>query len=174
MWSEEILEQFILLASQKLKGDWVICGASVLPLLGIDSRTTWDIDFYGLNNPSQKEFHNLMEIAEGLGIPAECINSSAGYYLTKIPKYKNHLVSLQEVGECRIYRPDLFLFTQMKLKRFSEVDMQDCFEMYKFTKQNLLDIPLKKLKIELTNALTNSIQPEKAKRIVQFMQILNT
>ena len=81
MWSEELLEQFVILASQELSGDWVLCGASVLPLLGINTRTTWDIDLYGMNDQSQSEIMKLMDLVGSLGVPAECINVSGGVHM---------------------------------------------------------------------------------------------
>ena len=171
MWSEELLEQFVILASQELSGDWVLCGASVLPLLGINTRTTWDIDLYGMNDQSQSEIMKLMDLVGSLGVPAECINVSGGYYLSKIPNFSEHLVLLQE-SQAKIYRPDFYLFSQLKLKRFSEVDLLDCQELFK--KEAATNPQLINLTRELlVNELSKISHPEKAKRVVQFMQYLN-
>ena len=171
MWSEELLDQFVVLASGELAGDWVLCGASVLPLLGIKTRTTWDIDLFGLNNQSQKDILQLMDLIGSLGVPAECINVSGGYYLNKIKGFEKHLVLLQE-GRANIYRPDFYLFSKLKLQRFSEVDLLDCQELYK-KEANTNPLLVSMTKDLLVDELSKISHPEKAKRVVQFMQFLN-
>ncbi|MFK8137981.1 MAG: hypothetical protein AB8E15_06455 [Bdellovibrionales bacterium] len=174
MWSEEILEQFVLLASQRLRGDWVVCGASILPLLGINARTTWDIDFFGLDNPSQNESHKLMEIAESLGVPPECISSSAGFYLKKEKNFRAHLIEMNKNKDTTIFRPDLFLFTQLKLKRLTEVDLQDCIDLAIFEKNKKTNFRKTKILSGLTAELSKTSHPERAKRIVQLMNFFKT
>lgn len=170
MWSEELLEQFVLLASEELKGDWVLCGASVLPLIGINTRTTWDIDMFGLDNPKQTENFKLMNIAESLGIPAECINLSGGYYLSKLPNFRKNLVLLNE-GKSKIFRPNFYLFSCLKLQRFTEVDLLDCQDFYKHEKKTNPNVN-ESMKNYLISELSKIENPDKAKRVVQFMQSL--
>lgn len=170
MWSEELLEQFVLLASEELRGNWVLCGASVLPLIGVKTRTTWDIDLFGLNNPTQNESFKLMSIAESLGIPVECVNLSGGYYLTKLPEYKKHLVLLQE-GRSKIFRPDFFLFSCLKTQRFTEVDLLDCQDFFDFEKDknpNIKNI----MQSFIIKELPKTKQAQKAKRLVEFLNYL--
>lgn len=171
MWSEELLEQFVLLASEELRGDWVLCGASVLPLIGVKTRTTWDIDLLGLDNPTQEQNFKLMEIAESLGIPAECINLSGGYYLNKVPNFKKHLVLLQK-GKSTIYRPDFYLFSCLKTQRFTEVDLLDCQDFYDFEKESNPKARELMQKF-IIKELPNIKQPNKAKRIVEFLNYLS-
>lgn len=170
MWNEELLEQFILLLSEELRSDWVLCGASVLPLLGIKTRTTWDIDIFGIDNPSQAESFHVMELAESLGIPAECINLSGGYYLSQIPNYESNLVLMQE-AKAKIFRPNFYLFTCLKLQRFSEVDYLDCNDLFEKEAKNNSSMR-KKVHAHLLKEMTKVTEPEKAKRMVQLMQTM--
>ena len=167
MWSEELLEQFLLIASEELNKDWVLCGASILPLLGVKTRTTWDIDLFGLGTPSQEESFRMMEIVENLGIPAECVNLSGGYYLSKIKDYRKHLIPLQSAKVC-IYRPDVYLFSRLKLQRFSEVDLLDCQDYFSFTADEDGELA-NKFKTHLIEELAKTNHPDRAKRIVQMM-----
>ncbi|MBF0443814.1 MAG: hypothetical protein HQK54_18040, partial [Oligoflexales bacterium] len=73
--TEELIHSFLKLAGERLEGDWVILGGSVLPLLGINYRVTIDIDIGScLPDVSQKQILILMEIAEKLGLPVESVN----------------------------------------------------------------------------------------------------
>ena len=47
----KILKKFLKIAGIELSGEWVLMGGTVLPLLGVDYRTTVDIDFVSVYNP---------------------------------------------------------------------------------------------------------------------------
>ncbi|MBI4924538.1 MAG: hypothetical protein HY843_01325 [Bdellovibrio sp.] len=133
--NKQALLEFLKLASNKLNGDWIVLGGSVLPLMGIESRVTTDIDVVKINNSTQAETLELMELTEKLGFPIETINQASAYFLFKIADFKKHLVLLQRGTNASFYRPDLYLFLQLKLPRLSESDFHDCVEMIKISKE---------------------------------------
>lgn len=125
------LRDFINLAGEKLKGDWVILGGTVLPLLGQEYRVTIDIDMASIDEETQKGTLALMEIAESLSLPVETINQAGAYFLKKQKFWKKNLVLLHEGKNAKIYRPNLNLYIELKIQRMSESDLQDCLEFLK-------------------------------------------
>jgi predicted nucleotidyltransferase len=127
MINAKLMEKFLEKASQKLTGEWVIIGGTVLPLTGIEHRITVDIDIVNLNfNSSNQDSIQLMEIADELKLPVESINQAGAYYLSKMGDINEHLILLIKTKSCKIYRPDVFLFLKLKLERLSSTDLEDC------------------------------------------------
>ena len=67
--SKELLDQFFELASEKLSGEWILLGGSVLPYLGRPIRATVDIDLATKSLRGGEQQLELMEIAESLSLP---------------------------------------------------------------------------------------------------------
>ena len=159
-------------AGDHLVGEWVVVGGTVLPLLGIDHRTTTDIDVAMLSPSAPNHTLALMGIAEELGLPIESINQAAAYFLYKIDSFQSHLIVLHRGKKSTFYRPDIHLFFQLKLSRFSESDLRDCIVYLEFTKrskepfapENLLKL-VKKEKKKTTHT-------EKANRLEVLIQNL--
>lgn len=128
MIDTKMMQKFIAKALTILEGEWVIIGGTVLPLLGIDSRITTDIDVVSVKskNPGQQTLL-LMEMAEKLGLPVEAINQAGAYFLSKIQHYEDHLILFKESNRCKIYRPDAYLFFRLKLARATSTDIEDCW-----------------------------------------------
>lgn len=124
--NKNVLNKFIEKASKKLAGKWVILGGNVIQALGIADRFTVDIDIAGPQKHTQSETIKLLEIAEDLGLPVETINESAAIFLYRIAGWEKHLVLLHEGEKSNFYRPDIYLFVLMKMKRLSESDLSDC------------------------------------------------
>ena len=121
------MKKFISIALQKLEGEWILIGGTVLPVLGIDLRVTVDIDMVSLDSKSSnRNSLQLMEIAESLGMPVETINQAGAYFLSKIDDVRDHLILLEESKKCKIYHPDSYLFLKLKIARLSESDLEDC------------------------------------------------
>lgn len=132
MIDSKILNKFLKEAKEKLSGDWVIIGGTVLPLLGIDYRVTIDIDFIKLDfNTNNNETIQLMDIAQKLGLPVESINQAGAYFLSKLDEVEDHLILIEKSKKCRIFRPDIYLFFKLKLERMTETDFEDCLEFIK-------------------------------------------
>lgn len=131
----KVLKKFIDAALEKLDGDWVILGGTLLPALGIDYRQTVDIDFSPVHASTNATSIKVMEIAERLGLPVETINASAEFFLKKTTNFKNRLVLLFESKRCRIFRPTLDLYLELKLRRASDSDLSDCRELIGYVKR---------------------------------------
>ncbi|MBN2498799.1 MAG: hypothetical protein JXR96_29680 [Deltaproteobacteria bacterium] len=131
----ELLTEFLKLAGERLEGDWVLLGGTVLPALGIGDRVTLDIDIAGPPGGGQEQLLAVMEIAEDLGLPAEAVNPAAAFFLQRIRGWQKHLVLLHRGAGARIHRPDATLFLLLKLRRLSEADLSDCLAMLRFARR---------------------------------------
>jgi len=130
--SKELLDQFFERASEKLCGEWILLGGSVLPFLERPIRATVDIDLATTSLKGGEQQLELMEIAESLSLPVEAVNTFAEFFLRKIPGFENNLVLMYSKGDFCVYRPNVNLFIQLKLSRLSESDLEDTLEFLKF------------------------------------------
>lgn len=124
--NQALLKKFVSLAGDKLTGQWVLLGGTLLPLLGLNQRVTMDIDMAGPMESVQADTIKLMDIAQSLGLPPEAINQAAAYFLFKIEDWHDHIVLLHKGKKATVYRPDATLFVQLKMGRLSEADLADC------------------------------------------------
>lgn len=127
---------------EKLKGKWLLIGGTVLPALGIDYRSTIDVDLIPLNSQSNEDIISLMELAEDLSLPVEAINSAGAFFIKKIGSYENDMVLLIKGSSAEIYRPNFYLFLQLKIARLSEQDFLDVLEMQKYCLSHAEDLKL--------------------------------
>ncbi len=133
--SKELLDQFFELASEKLSGEWILLGGSILPYLGRPIRATVDIDLATTSLRAGERQLELMEIAESLSLPAEAVNTTAEFFVRKIPGFENNLVHLYSKGDFRVSRPNVNLFIQLKISRLSESDLDDTLEFLQFARE---------------------------------------
>ncbi len=171
--NQNLLKKFIFLAGDRLTGDWIMVGGTVLPYLGANHRSTTDIDFVGFGKNEKTQQLELMQIAEDLGLPVETINSAADFFVHKHLKSKNQLVLLHEGKTAAIYRPNTELYFRLKLSRLSETDTEDCLVWLDFLKpkkielaivQKIIKIELKKSEMPQRIARLNQIQSKLANR----------
>ena len=66
----KVLKKLVNKALRSLKGDWVLIGGTVLPLVGIEYRVTVDIDMIAFEDQGNDSMLSLMEPAESLDLPA--------------------------------------------------------------------------------------------------------
>jgi hypothetical protein len=132
MIDSKLMQKFLDLAHARLKGEWVIIGGTLLPLVGIDHRVTVDIDIINLDlNKTVDQTLELMDLAQTLNLPVETINQAGAYYFSKIVDAKDHIVLLQESANCKIYRQDVYLYMKLKIDRLSESDLMDVIHFIK-------------------------------------------
>jgi hypothetical protein len=141
----ELVHRFVVLAADSLQGDWVVMGGAVLPLLGVESRVTWDIDVAGPPEAKMDQALVLMEIAERLGLPVEAINQAGAYFLRRVEGWRESLVKVHIGKSATILRPDATLFVLLKIDRLTESDLADCTEMLEAARQ--LGEPIRKDRI---------------------------
>jgi len=166
--------KFLKMAGDRLHGDWIVIGGTVLPLLGIHHRVTLDIDIVGPKESDQEAIFKLMEIAEQIGVPVEAINQAGAYFLHKIKKWESKLVPLYSGSSARIFRPNVTLFLLLKMARLTESDLSDCLEFLRFAKRQkeIPDFPL--LKSEMQKLLKKSPSLERKKRLVRLLETLES
>ena len=159
----KIVGEVLDLATLRLKDEWILLGGTVLPALGIDHRTTYDIDLVSKGNSTQEDALILMDIAESLGLPVETINQAGAHYLKKIKGYDNALILLRDTPTTKIYRPNLYLYTKLKLGRLSEGDLKDCIEYSKYCMTHKEPLPTRQIfdAIEEEARLTASKEKKK-------------
>jgi hypothetical protein len=166
-----LLQELLVKAGDHLSGRWVLIGGMVLPALGVEYRTTTDVDLVGMGEEEHKQILGLMEVAEFLHLPVETINQAGAYFLHKIPGYEKELILLHEGKNAKIYRPSLFLFWQLKLSRFSQSDCDDCIEFYRYSLRNN-EVVHKKELMKMVEAAEKGVGPHSLK-IKQFEKLKN-
>jgi hypothetical protein len=127
-----VLLSFVKIAGDRLEGNWVLMGGSLLPLLGVEHRVTLDIDIAGPLDAGNRQTLVLMEIAHELGLPVETINPAAAFFLREIEGWERELVPLHRGRSATIHRPNVTLFVLLKLARLTESDLGDCLEFMRF------------------------------------------
>lgn len=160
--NQGILKKFIKLAEKKLTGKWVIMGGAVLPLMGIEYRITNDIDIAGPKKSTQRDMLVLMEIAQTLGLPIEAINQAGAFFLHKIENWEKHLIVVSKKEKVTFYRPNATLFLLLKISRLTESDLQDCFNMLKFEKD---EIDKSRIQKEIKTVLKKNTDSDKTNRM---------
>jgi hypothetical protein len=150
----KISKKFLELAAKELKGDWVVMGGTVMVLMGVNDRFTVDIDLAGPKTATQADTLKLMTIAEKIGLAPEAINQAGAFFLNRIPRWEDNLVTILKTKHFSLARPNAFLFLQLKLGRLSESDLGDCFNMLKI--EPLTPKQAQNLKTEINKALKNS------------------
>jgi len=117
-----LLRRFLKRAGERLRGEWVLIGGTLLPALGIEHRVTTDIELVGLGAGERRQGLALMAVAEELGLPVESVNPAGAHFLAKVPYSKRDLVPLHEGGSAVIYRPGATLYLLLKIRRLTESD----------------------------------------------------
>ena len=174
--NSKILAEFLKRAGERLEGEWLLVGGTLLPAVGIDVRSTVDIDFLGLGKNEGGHALELMEIAESLGLSVETVNQAASFFLKKAGYDRSDLIVLFKGSAATIFRPSLLLYFKLKLARFTETDQVDCEHYCKFCRQ--VGDPFEKSK--LTEVLTSAeagtdVSAEKRNRIRELREtILST
>ena len=160
-----LLMRFVTLAVERLEGDWVVLGGTVLPLLGIEHRVTLDIDVAGPQTAGNRDLLTLMGIADELGLPVETINQAATFFLHRVPDWANLLVPVQTGAKARVLRPNATLFMLLKLERLSEADLSDCLQMLGFAKRTGEVVDAARLKLTVERQVAAGCGPERLTRL---------
>lgn len=148
-----VYASFFKLSEKNLQGDWVVLGGALLHLLGRHVRTTTDIDLVPLLRDGGKtanaQLAQSFDLAESLQVPIESINSAALHFLKKIPRFEKELVLMHTWKTGRMFRPNLYLYFQLKLARLSESDELDCVEILKLELPEATEPELKRILKEM-------------------------
>jgi hypothetical protein len=116
---------FLVLAGDRLDGEWLLIGGGAAAAWFAPDRTTEDLDIVGLGGTQDERFA-LMDLAIEAALPIEAVNSAADFFVRRIAGWRDRLVVLHRGQRATIYRPDATLFLLLKLTRLSETDLADC------------------------------------------------
>lgn len=122
---KELVDELV----DKLPGDWVLLGGSLLSYLNISDRQTYDIDLAPKGKISNDITLAAMEIASKKGMPPEAINFSVAYFLKKQRSWESELILIRKTKSSRLFRPTKKLFRKLKEARGTETDIRD-IELY--------------------------------------------
>lgn len=134
--SPDLIRQIIELAKVRLKGEWIIIGGALLPILNISNRPTFDVDLIGPQKNQMDEQLQILKLAEELKLSFENINQAASLFLLRIPGWEKMLIELVRGKNMVLFRPNVTLFLILKINRFSEIDYDDCLKFLDFAKKN--------------------------------------
>ena len=162
------LKKFLGLAGNNLIGEWVLIGGTVLPLLGIQYRSTTDIDFIEITKNKKNQTLQLMRLTEKINLPIESVNQAGEYFLNKIKNFRKHLVLIHKGKNATIYRPDINLFIKLKINRLTESDLLDCLEFLKLSKKLNEKVLSKELLKLIEKILKKTESNEKYKRLCEL------
>ncbi len=125
---DKILDKVLLQIVNEVGGDWVLVGASVLLAVDPLFRATQDIDLVDISKDEGGAVERLTKVilnAKTLGLTPDHINGSAGFFLRQIKGWEKFLVLMKSTKEGRVYRPDANLYLALKLKRGTDIDVED-------------------------------------------------
>lgn len=168
-----MLKNFLSRAVQTLDGEWLLVGGTLLPAVGIDIRSTADIDLLGLGPREASQQIELMNIAESLGLPVESVNQAAGFFLKKVGYKKADLIILERSKNATVYRPSAELYIKLKLGRFSETDFTDCEEYLKFCLRVSDPIDIGAVVAQIEQAEEKAQNSHQKSRIRKFKNMVN-
>lgn len=169
----QLLSEFLDLAGERLKGEWLLVGGTLLPAVGISVRSTVDIDLLGLGAREQAQNLELMEIADALGLGIEAVNQAAAFFLKKVGYKQNELIVLRQSTNSTIYRPSVALYWRLKLGRLTETDLTDCIHYLKFCESVGDPLDYKRLSAQVAAAIGFEKIPEKVDRMRQLQNSLS-
>ena len=122
------LEEIVHALGDRLEGEWLLLGGAVVALWLEPRRTTEVVDVIGFGGTAA-ERHALMELAVGLGLPVEAINSAADFFVFRIPDWREQVEVFYQGARSVVYRPSPTLFLLLKIRRLSAQDFTDCLAL---------------------------------------------
>lgn len=110
---------------ERLEGDWLLIGGSLLHFLEIGTRQTLDIDLVPIDKVTNDTLLQAIEVAVEHDLPPESINFAAEYFVKKQKGWKKNIVLMKQTKTMRLFRPNKKLFKNLKLARGTETDKED-------------------------------------------------
>lgn len=166
----KLLWKFVKEVGEKLTGDWILIGGTVLPILGLHHRVTLDIDIIGPEQSTQKDTLRLMKLTETLGLPVEAINQAGALFLYRVPHWRKHLVKLHSGKHATIHRPDATLFFLLKVARMTESDLSDCLVLLKAIQKSGEKLEKSTVVKAIQGALRKSSSIERTNRLRALLE----
>jgi len=113
---------------EELGGDWFLTGGTLVRLQFDASRGTDDIDFVQISHPALNPTQCKNQLYQWLiqnGLGPEWVNDAVEPFLRSVPDWQSETREMQSGSKGRIFRPTLTLFIYLKLKRGTEIDLED-------------------------------------------------
>lgn len=169
----KLMKKVLIEAGKKLKGNWLLMGGTLLPAVGLDIRSTVDIDLVSLDKELGDQTLSLMEIAESLGLSVETINSAAAFFFKKIGARKEDLILLHQGKSAIIYRPSLALYWKLKVGRLTESDLLDCQHYFHYCCGKNEAIPQAHLQKVIDHELSLRPSSDRASRLNKLASMID-
>ena len=169
----ELLKELLARAADQLEGKWLLLGGTLLPALGLDVRSTVDVDLVSLERTGPNQTLRLMELAETLGLPVETINQAAAFFLEKAGYTEDDLILLRKGKSAVIYRPTVELYWKLKIPRLTESDLLDCQHYFHYSKGQKNPFDEESLRALVELALQGPSSPERVRRLEQLLAIVS-
>lgn len=122
------IEALLEAICQRVGGDWLLVGGSLVHLEYDGARATADIDLVPIGHPTYSDVRaqdELFKAAHALGLDAENVNSAARFFVADIPLWREEVLEWRHGPAGRVFRPTLALFVALKLARGTEIDLLD-------------------------------------------------
>jgi hypothetical protein len=113
---------------ENLGGDWLLTGGTLVRLLFDAGRGTEDIDLARVAHPELSPERALTELylfLRTLGLGPEIVNAAVEPFVHEVPDWRGELVTIRQGARGRIFRPTLTLFSYLKLRRGTPIDLED-------------------------------------------------
>ncbi len=122
------IDAIVQAVADRLDGEWLLVGGSLVALWIDGRRTTEDVDLVPVRGPKDARMA-LLRLAADLGLPVEALNSAADFFVERIPRWTSEIELLRKGKRGTVYRPSPTLFLLLKIRRLSEEDLADCLAL---------------------------------------------
>jgi hypothetical protein len=122
------IDAVVQAVADRLDGEWLLVGGSLVALWIDGRRTTENVDLVPVRGSSDAR-HELLRLAEYLGLPIEALNSAADFFVARIPNWAAEIEPLRTGARATVCRPSATLFLLLKVRRLSEDDLADCLAL---------------------------------------------
>jgi hypothetical protein len=122
------IEQVVQAVADRLDGEWLLVGGSLVALWIDGRRTTEDVDLVPVRGSKDARLA-LFGLAADLGLPVEALNSAADFFVERIKGWTDEIEVLRRGKRGTVYRPSATLFLLLKARRLSEADLADCLAL---------------------------------------------
>ena len=142
------IDAIVQAVADRLDGEWLLVGGSLVALWIDTRRTTEDVDLLPVRGAKDARMA-LLGLAADLGLPVEALNSAADFFVERIPKWANEIEVLRKGKRGTVYRPSPTLFLLLKIRRLSEEDLADCLALIDKAARESLAIDAKRVLREI-------------------------
>src|SRR5437016_5873831 len=84
------IDAFVRAVGEHLDGEWLLVGGGAAALWFLPDRVTEDIDLFGLG-ATNRERADLLDLALVRSLPIEVVNTTADYFVRRVPDWRNQL-----------------------------------------------------------------------------------